>query len=84
MRRRLGSGNDYDGYGLGTFDRTIKGDDFGVEAIGNGGWDPGGYSTFRSVLPSKGIVISVMTNESGPPDLLVLPVAEKLASYLEG
>ena len=81
----FGSRNDYDGYGLGTFDQTNLGEEgFGVEAIGNGGWDPGGYSTILSVLPSKGIVISVMTNEGGYPPDLVLPVAEKLATSLEG
>jgi len=80
----FGSGEDYDGYGLGTFDQTIIADDFGVEAIGNGGFDPGGYSTFLSVLPSKGIVITVMTIQGGYPPDLVLPVAEKLASSLEG
>jgi hypothetical protein len=35
-----------------------------------------------AVLPSKGIVISVMTNEAGDPNVLVFPVAYALASSL--
>lgn len=79
----FGVGEDYDGYGLGLFDQTDIGEGFGVEAIGNGGWDPGGYSTVLTVLPSEGIVISVMTNQAGDPTTLVFPVAQRLASALE-
>ena len=79
----FGIGEDYDGYGLGLFDQTDIGEGFGVEAIGNGGWDPGGYSTVLTVLPSEGIVISVMTNQAGDPTTLVFPVAQRLASAFE-
>ncbi|CAN5632977.1 serine hydrolase domain-containing protein [soil metagenome] len=72
-----------DGYGLGTFDLTELADGFDVPAVGNGGWDDGGYSTVLSVLPSRGVVISVMTNVAGDPKALVLPVAQRLASALQ-
>lgn len=78
----FGTGDEYDRYGLGVFDQTNIGEGFGVQAIGNGGWDPGGYSTVLIVLPSEGIVISVMTNTPGDPRALVFPVAHKLASAL--
>jgi D-alanyl-D-alanine carboxypeptidase len=78
----FGTGTTYDRYGLGVFDQTHLGDGFGVQSIGNGGWDNGGYSSILAVLPSKGIVISVMTNQSGDPVSLVVPVAQKLASVL--
>jgi hypothetical protein len=42
----------------------------------------GGYSSVLAVLPSEGIVISVMTNAAGDPKALVFPVAEKLAASL--
>jgi CubicO group peptidase (beta-lactamase class C family) len=41
-----------------------------------------GYSTILSVLPSEGIVITVMTNTDGDPKDLVLPFAQTLASSL--
>jgi D-alanyl-D-alanine carboxypeptidase len=70
-------------YGLGVFyqskDRAWRG---AGQAIGNGGWDPGGYSSALAVLPSEGIVISVMTNTAGDPKTLVFPVAEQLAASL--
>ncbi len=68
-------------YGLGVFDQTKDGAWRGAgQAIGNGGWDDGGYSSGLAVLPSEGIVISVMTNTAGDPKALVFPVAVKLAS----
>jgi D-alanyl-D-alanine carboxypeptidase len=70
-------------YGLGVFDETRIGAGFAVQAIGNGGWHDGGYSSILSVLPSKGIVISVMTNTTGDPDTLVVPIAQSLASFLQ-
>jgi CubicO group peptidase (beta-lactamase class C family) len=51
-------------------------------AIGNGGWHVGGYSSGLAVLPSRGLVISVMTNTGGDPRALVSPVTEALASAL--
>ncbi len=70
-------------YGLGVFDQTKDGAWRGAgQAIGNGGWDDGGYSSGLAVLPSEGIVISVMTNTAGDPKALVFPVAVKLASSL--
>lgn len=70
-------------YGLGVFNQTKDGAWFGSgQAIGNGGWDNGGYSSALAVLPSEGIVISVMTNTSGDPRALVFPLAVKLASSL--
>ncbi len=70
-------------YGLGVYDQTKHGAWRGADqAIGNGGWEDGGYSSVLAVLPNEGIVISVMTNTAGDPKALVFPVAEKLASSL--
>ncbi len=71
-------------YGLGVFNQT-KNNAWRAagQAIGNGGWENGGYSSVLAVLPSKGIVISVMTNTAGDPKALVFPVAEKIASSLQ-
>jgi D-alanyl-D-alanine carboxypeptidase len=75
----FGSGS----YGLGVFNQTKDGAWQGAgQAIGNGGWDDGGYSSALAVLPSSGLVISVMTNTAGDPKALVFPVAEKLAASL--
>ncbi len=79
----FGTGANSDRYGLGVFDQTDLGGGFGVQTIGNGGWDDGGYSTVLAVQPSKGLVISVMTNTAGDPKTLVIPVAQALASSLE-
>ena len=71
----------HDHYGLGVFDvnpdliAAVGGTGFGVQAIGNGGWEDGGYSSTTAVLPSKGVVISVLTNTAGDPRSLVLPLA---------
>ncbi len=71
-------------YGLGVFNQTKDNAWRGAgQAIGNGGWDNGGYSSVLAVLPSEGIVISVMTNRAGDPKALVFPVAEMLASSLQ-
>ena len=80
----FGSGATYDRYGLGVFEQTDIGNGFEVQALGNGGWDDGGYSTALVVLPSEGIVISVMTNTAGDPKTLVIPIAQTLVSALEG
>lgn len=80
----FGAGAAYDRYGLGVFDQTNLANGFGVQAVGNGGWDVGGYSSALSVLPSEGIVISVLTNTAGDPVSLVFPVVQGLASALEG
>jgi CubicO group peptidase (beta-lactamase class C family) len=80
----FGKGAAYDRYGLGVFDQTNLANGFGVQAVGNGGWDVGGYSSALSVLPSEGIVISVMTNTAGDPVSLVFPVVQRLATVLEG
>lgn len=70
-------------YGLGVFNQTKDGAWQGAgQAIGNGGWDDGGYSSALAVLPTRGLVISVMTNTAGDPKALVFPVAEKLAASL--
>ena len=70
-------------YGLGVFNQTRTGAWPGAgQAIGNGGWHQGGYSSALVVLPSRGIVISVMTNTAGDPQALVFPVAYELASSL--
>jgi CubicO group peptidase (beta-lactamase class C family) len=70
-------------YGLGVINQTRTGAwSGGGQAIGNGGWDDGGYASALVVLPSKGIVISVMTNMAGDPTQLVFPVAAMLASSL--
>ncbi|MGH2597478.1 MAG: serine hydrolase domain-containing protein [Actinomycetota bacterium] len=79
----FGTGAAYDRYGLGVFDQTNLANGFGVQAIGNGGWDVGGYSSALSVLPSEGIVISVLTNMAGDPVSLVFPVVQGLATVLE-
>jgi len=80
----FGNDADYDRYGLGVFDQTGLGDGFEVLTVGNGGWDDGGYSTVLTVLASKGIAISVMTNTAGDPVSLVIPIAQDLASAIEG
>jgi CubicO group peptidase (beta-lactamase class C family) len=80
----FGKGAAYDRYGLGVFDQTNLANGFGVQAVGNGGWDVGGYSSALSVLPSEGIVISVMTNIAGDPVSLVFPVVQRLATVLGG
>jgi D-alanyl-D-alanine carboxypeptidase len=79
----FGKGATYDRYGLGVFDQTNLANGFGVQAVGNGGWDVGGYSSALTILPSEGIVISVMTNTAGDPVRLVFPVVQELASALE-
>jgi D-alanyl-D-alanine carboxypeptidase len=71
-------------YGLGVFNQTKNHAWIGADqAIGNGGWDAGGYASVLAVLPSRGIVISVMTNTAGDPKALVFPVAEALLSALQ-
>ena len=68
-------------YGLGVLNQTKNNAWRGAgEAIGNAGWDDGGYSSVLAVLPKEGIVISVMTNTAGDPKVLVFPVAEALAA----
>jgi D-alanyl-D-alanine carboxypeptidase len=74
------SGADDDRFGLGVFDQTPLAPGFGTTAVGNGGWDDGGYSSVLSALPSEGTVISVLTNSAGSPVELVFPVAEALAA----
>jgi D-alanyl-D-alanine carboxypeptidase len=70
-------------YGLGVFNQNKDGAWRGAgQAIGNGGWDQGGYSSALAVLPREGIVISVMTNRAGDPTDLVFPVAENLAAAI--
>ncbi len=76
----FGSGPDYDRYGLGVFEQTHLAQGFGAQAVGNGGWEVGGYSSVLVVLPSEGLAISVMTNTAGSPIELVMPVAQELAS----
>ena len=80
----FGNGATYDRYGLGVFDQTNLANGFGVQAVGNGGWDVGGYSSALTVLPSEGIVISVMTNTAGDPVSLVFPVVQRLAAVIRG
>ena len=80
----FGSEADYEEHGLGVIDQTALGEGFSVQAIGNGGWDDGGYSSILVVLPSEGLVISVMTNTAGSPVQLVLPIAQELASIAMG
>ena len=71
-------------YGLGVINQTKIGAwRGGGQAIGNAGWDNGGYASVLAVLPSRGIVISVMTNTAGDPKALVFPVAQTLASSLQ-
>ena len=80
----FGSGAAYDGYGLGVFDHTADlREVFGVPAIGHGGRDDGGYAAGLSVLPSEGIVISLMINTEGDPGAVVVRLAQTLASSLE-
>jgi len=68
-------------YGLGVFNQTKNNAWRGAgQAIGNGGWDDGGYASALVVVPNRGLVISVMTNIAGDPVQLVFPVAEALAS----
>jgi CubicO group peptidase (beta-lactamase class C family) len=78
----FGSGAGDDRYGRGVFDQTPLAPGYGTTAVGNGGWDDGGYSSVLSALPSEGMVISVLTNTAGSPVELVLPVAEELAAAL--
>jgi D-alanyl-D-alanine carboxypeptidase len=80
----FGTGATYDRYGLGVFDQTNLADGFGAQSVGNAGRENGGYSTALCVLPSRGIVISVMTNTGGDPVVLVIPTAQKLVSVLDG
>ena len=79
----FGTGATYDRYGLGVFDQTHLANGFRVLAVGNGGWHDGGYSSALTVLPSEGIVISVLTNTAGDPVSLVFPVVQRLASVLQ-
>ena len=79
----FGQGDPKDGWGLGVSDQTDFGAGFGVHTIGFGGFDDGGYSTTLNVIPSKGIVISVMTNMAGPPVNLVVPISQQLLSVLQ-
>ena len=78
----VGTGAVDDNWGLGVRDQTHLADGFEVWAVGGAGWDDGGYSTELTVLPSEGIVISVMSNKAGDPKILVIPVAQALASAL--
>ena len=80
----FGTGADYEGHGLGVLDQTALGEGFSVQAMGNGGWEEGGYSSILVVLPSEGVVVSVMTNTAGSPVQLVLPMAQDLASIALG
>jgi D-alanyl-D-alanine carboxypeptidase len=71
-------------YGLGVINQKKAGAWRGEgQAIGNGGWDNGGYASVLAILPSRGIVISVVTNTAGDPTALVFPVAQTLASSLQ-
>jgi len=72
-----------DRYRIGVFDQWVFFPETAADAVGNGGWDPGGYSASLSVLPTRGLVISVLTNRDGAPATYVFPVAQKLASILE-
>lgn len=71
-----------DRYGIGVFDqsRFFSGE---VESVGNGGWDPGGYSSTLVVHPASGLVIVVLTNVAGDPTTIALPIAAKIASALD-
>ncbi len=69
-------------YGMGVFDQTNLVNGYGVAAVGNGGWDDGGYSSVLSVLPGQGIAIAVLTNEAGSPLSLVMPLAQQMAAVL--
>jgi len=79
----FGSAANYDRYGLGVFEQTNLAQGFGVQAVGNGGWEEGGYSSVLAVLPSEGLAISVMTNTAGDPIQLVMPIAQELASVID-
>lgn len=79
----FGAGADYDRYGLGVFEQTNLARGFDVQAVGNGGWEDGGYSSVLAVLPSEGVAISVMTNTAGNPIEIVMPVAQALASVID-
>ena len=79
----FGEGDANDGWGLGVSDQTDFGAGFGIQTVGFGEFDDGGYSTTLNVIPSKGIVISVMTNMGGPPPLLVIPVSQELLNSPE-
>jgi D-alanyl-D-alanine carboxypeptidase len=79
----FGSGADNDRYGLGVFEQTNLAQGFAVQAVGNGGWEEGGYSSVLAVLPSEGVSIAVMTNRAGDPVQLAMPVAQELASALD-
>jgi D-alanyl-D-alanine carboxypeptidase len=70
-------------YGMGVFDQTRLDAGFGTLAVGNGGEVDGGYSSALTILPKKGIVISVLTNTAGDPVTLVFPVVQKLAATLQ-
>ena len=69
----FGQGPSNGEFGFAVSDQTDFGTGFGVKTIGFGGFDVGGYSTTLNVIPSKEIVISVMTNMAGAPPLLVGP-----------
>ena len=71
-----------DPYGMAVWNQTALSPAFGT-AVGNAGWDPGGYTSALTVLPSRGVVITVLTNEGdkNPVDL-VFPVVEALSQSL--
>ena len=69
-------------YGRGVFNQTTLATGFDVLATGNAGWDPYGYSTELTILPTKGVSISVMTNLAGDPVSLVIPVGQQIAALL--
>jgi len=77
----FGTGTDYDRYGLGVFELTNIGAGYGVTAVGNGG--AGAHSTNLAILPTEGVVISVLANRDGDPRELVVPVSQQLAAVLE-
>ena len=52
------SGADDDRFGLGVLDQTPLAPGLRTTAVGNGGWDDGGYSSVLSALPSEGTVSS--------------------------
>src|SRR5260370_26021313 len=67
-------------YGLGVYDQTKDGAWRGAgQAVGNGGWHAGGYSSALAVLPGRGLRISVLTHTTGDPQALAFPVPEALA-----
>lgn len=82
MMTDFGAGAEYDRFGLGVFDQTDLAAGYGVPAIGNGGWDDGGYSSVLTVLPGQATVIVVLTNTAGSPVDLVVPIAQELAALL--